>query len=401
MWKDASEIMRNSGRLFMKAVILAGGEGRRVRPLTGSRPKALIPVADRPIISYPIEALEKNGIRDIIVVVGYRKEQVIRYLNSLDIQPDVIVQEKQLGTADALRCAAPLIDGDFLVLPGDNFIDAYSIGKIRGVRNAMLVQEHPNPSNFGVVVVQEGQVKQIVEKPARAPSFTVSTGIFSLTDAFFDLPPENDITDMIASMLNRGIGIRAIEADDWQDAVYPWDLLSMNARLIGHLSPSRAGSISRNSVIDGPVRIGEGTMVGPGSVITGPAIIGPDSQIGPHTVIGPGTSIGARAEVAPFTLIENSILMDDVRIGSHSRIRDTIIGTGSTLGNHAVVQTISRVIDRDGELIRAEFGAIIGDEVISAPFSGFGASIIGNSTLIQAANRDLRSMEIPDQALVV
>jgi glucose-1-phosphate thymidylyltransferase len=89
----------------MQAVILAAGEGKRVRPLTRSRPKALIPVANRPIIEYVIEALLKNGIRDIVVVAGYRKEQVTRFLNQLDVTVEVVVQTKQLGTAHALQCA--------------------------------------------------------------------------------------------------------------------------------------------------------------------------------------------------------------------------------------------------------------------------------------------------------
>ncbi|MCX6691357.1 MAG: sugar phosphate nucleotidyltransferase, partial [Methanoregula sp.] len=145
----------------MQAVILAAGEGKRVRPLTHSRPKALIPVANRPIIEYVIDALTKNGIRDIIVVVGYRKEQVTRYLNSLTVPVTVVVQDKQLGTAHALTCARSKIIGDFLVLPGDNYIDAGSIAKIKNVKNAMLIKEHPNPSNFGVVQLADGYVTHI------------------------------------------------------------------------------------------------------------------------------------------------------------------------------------------------------------------------------------------------
>ena len=104
----------------MQAVILAGGEGQRVRPLTYSQPKVMIPVANRPILDYVLESVVKSGINDIIVVAGYRKEQVIRYLNSLDTGVSVVVQKKQLGVFDALRCAKDLIKGDFLLLPGDN-----------------------------------------------------------------------------------------------------------------------------------------------------------------------------------------------------------------------------------------------------------------------------------------
>jgi NDP-sugar pyrophosphorylase family protein len=114
----------------MQAVILAAGEGTRVRPLTKSRPKGLISVANRPIIEYAIRALHDAGIRDIIVVVGYRREQVTRFLNELDSTIEVVVQEKQLGTAHALKCAEPLIKGNFLLLPGDNYIDPVSVAKI-------------------------------------------------------------------------------------------------------------------------------------------------------------------------------------------------------------------------------------------------------------------------------
>src|SRR5512137_558576 len=111
----------------MQAVILAAGEGKRVRPLTRSRPKAMIPVANRPIIEYVIEALLKNGIRDIVVVVGYREEEVTRFLNQLEIPIEVVVQTKQLGTAHALLCAESKISGDFLLLPADNYIDPQPI----------------------------------------------------------------------------------------------------------------------------------------------------------------------------------------------------------------------------------------------------------------------------------
>src|SRR5512138_3251715 len=145
----------------MQAVILAAGEGVRVRPLTRSRPKAMIPVANRPIIEYVIDALLKNGIRDIIVVVGYRKDQVTRYLNGLAVPIEVVVQDKQLGTAHALKCAESSIRGDFLVLPGDNYIDSQSIARIKETTNAILVKEHPSPSNFGVVLMDNGMVTNI------------------------------------------------------------------------------------------------------------------------------------------------------------------------------------------------------------------------------------------------
>jgi glucose-1-phosphate thymidylyltransferase len=139
----------------MQAVILAAGEGKRLRPLTRNRPKALIPVANRPIIDYPVQALIGCGIREIGVGVGYRKEHVIRYLNNLDISVEIVVQEKQLGTGHALQCAEGLIRDEFLLLPGDNYVDARSVALIRDAKNAVLVKDHPYPSNFGVVLMKQ------------------------------------------------------------------------------------------------------------------------------------------------------------------------------------------------------------------------------------------------------
>ena len=169
----------------MQAVILAAGEGRRLRPLTRNRPKCLIPVANSPILDYPIQALAGCGIRDIIVVVGYRKEHVIRYLDHLDFPVQVVEQKKQLGTADALLHAEPLIRDDFVVVPGDNYIDAESIAKVRDQPNAVLVKEHPYPSNFGVVIMKNNEVSASSKSPIAHPlllSLPVSSpfqGIFS------------------------------------------------------------------------------------------------------------------------------------------------------------------------------------------------------------------------------
>jgi UDP-N-acetylglucosamine diphosphorylase/glucosamine-1-phosphate N-acetyltransferase len=367
----------------MQAVILAAGEGKRVRPLTRSRPKVMIPVANRPIIEYVIEALEKNGIREIIVVVGYRKEQVSRYLNQLDIPIEVVVQQKQLGTAHALKCAESHISGDFLLLPGDNYIDAHSIGRIKEQKNALLVKEHPNPSNFGVVLIKDGYVTQIIEKPEHSPSFMVSTGIFSLTNDFFSYIRENDVTDAVSVMVNSGKRLKAVVADDWHDAIYPWDLLKMNKHLLKDLPEAREGVTSRLTILQGSVRIGKGTTIGPNSVISGPAIIGSDCEIGPNCCIMPNTCLGSRVKVEPFTCIGNSLIMDDTSIGSHSRIVDTVIGQGCRLSNHTTIVTSARFMDIEGMVIKPEFGAILGDQVNSGPFTILKNCIMGNNVSIE------------------
>lgn len=384
----------------MQAVILAAGEGKRVRPLTRSRPKAMIPVANRPIIEYVIEALLKNGIREIIVVVGYRKEQVTRFLNQLDVPIEVVVQEKQLGTGHALLSAESRIRDNFLLLPGDNYIDPSSIARIRDVPNAMLVKEHPNPSNFGVVMLSEGHVTGIVEKPEYASSFMVSTGIYSLTREIFSHIRENTMTDAISSMIRSGVKIQGIPADDWQDAIFAWDLLKMNRRLLHNLQPAREGTLSRQAIIQGSVRIGKGTTIGPNTIISGPVVIGNDCTIGPGCCIMPNTSIGARATIEPFSYIENAVIMDDTSIGSHSRIVDTVTGERCTLADHTSTWTLSGLLEIEGIATRSEFGGILGDTVASGPFTVYKNSVIGNNVTIEG-HTNLSSRYIQDNSMVM
>ena len=384
----------------MQAVILAAGEGKRVRPLTRSRPKALLPVANRPIIEYVIEALLKNGIRDIVVVVGYRKEQVIRFLNELDVPISVVVQNKQLGTAHALNCAKSHITGDFLLLPGDNYIDPHSIARIKDLKNAMLVKEHPSPSNFGVVLLKDGFVSRIIEKPEHSPSFMVSTGIYSLTKEFFSFISENNITDTVSSMIASGERLQAVVADDWQDAIYPWDLLKMNMRLLKDLPGAREGTISRQTIIHGAVKIGKGSTIGPNTVITGPVIIGDDCEIGPNCCIMPNTSLGSRVKVEPFTLIGKSLIMDDSTVGSHSRIIDTVTGQGCRLSDHTSISASASLMNIEEEVIKPEFGAVFGDQVTAGPFTIFTNCIVGNNVTIEGGSRII-SRILPDESRVI
>ncbi|WP_319638631.1 MULTISPECIES: bifunctional sugar-1-phosphate nucleotidylyltransferase/acetyltransferase [Methanoculleus] len=367
---------------MMQAVILAAGEGSRLRPLTRSKPKAMLPVANRPIIEYVIDALLENGIRDIVVVVGYRKEEVIRHLNRLDAPIQVVVQERQLGTADALRAAESEITDNFLVLPGDNYINAESIARIKEEQNAMLVAEHPNPSNFGVVVIRNGIVREIVEKPEDAPTFTVSTGIYSFTPDVFSYLQTNEIPDALSTMIASGRRIRAIPADDWQDAVYPWDLLKLNSRMLKEIKPRIAGAVDASVIHRGTVHIGTGTTIGPNTVICGPVTIGNNCSIGPNTVIMPDTSIGDGVVLEPFTYVADSLVMSDVTIGSHSRIVSAVFGQGCILADHTTTYPSASLLEVGGLIQKEEFGAVLGEGVRAAPFTTFKNCIAGNSVTV-------------------
>jgi glucose-1-phosphate thymidylyltransferase len=383
----------------MQAVILAAGEGTRLRPLTHGKPKAMIPVANRPVIAHVIDALLANGIRDIVVVVGYRREYVQRFLNGLETPVTVVVQEKQLGTAHALRSAAPEIRDDFLVLPGDNYIDAASIAKIKSEPCAMLVKEHPSPSDFGVVVERGGLVSDIIEKPEDAPTHTVSTGIISLPRDTIGSIVKNDIPDAIMGLIRKGLRMKAIMAGDWQDALYPWDLLRMNRSLLSHITPGKAGRMAGNITFSGVVNVGAGTTIGPNVTVSGPVIIGEDCDIGPGTCILPGTSIGSRVTIEPFTVLGSSLVMDDTSIGSHSRILQAVIGEGCRIADHTSTSETPSLFSIEGKVQRAEFGAVLGDRVSTAPFTVLRTCIVGNGVTIREG-RTITQI-LPDNTLVM
>ncbi len=385
----------------MQAVILATGEGKRLRPLTGKRPKSLIPVANHPIIDYAIQAVQACGIRDIVVVAGYGKDQVISHLDQLGIPVQIVAQEKQRGAADALLCAEPLIKDDFLVVPGENFINAESIAKIRDTKNALLVKQHPYPSHFGIVKMKRNKVSGIIKKPEHAPSFTVSTGIFSLTKNFLSHVKGNDLVDAVNEMIAQGGHLTAVPAGEWQDAVYPWDLLPLNICALSKITPEKSGDLDRDARMCGPVRTGKGAVIGPFTTITGPVVIGEEAEIGSHCIVGPNVSIGARVKIAPFTILQNSLLMNDVTIGSHSLVNEAVVGKGSSFGDHTTVEPGMPMLEIENILIRGRFGCILGDNVRSDPFCIFQGAIVGNDSQIRGGKMISGLEAFQDGVLVV
>ncbi|MGB2814395.1 MAG: bifunctional sugar-1-phosphate nucleotidylyltransferase/acetyltransferase, partial [Dehalococcoidales bacterium] len=309
-----------------QAVILAAGEGQRLRPFTVNRPKVMLSIAGKPILQYVIEALAQKGIRDIVLVVGYHKEQVLDYFGSgelFGVDLTYVTQERQLGTAHALARAKKAIKDSFLVLPGDNLITAETIDRFGAIEpEAVLVKKVDNPMRYGVVTVRHGKVSEIIEKPEEAASNLVSTGIYAFSQAIFDfVEPQLDLPDVANRMIGQGQKIQAVETGGaWLDAIYPWDILNLNAAILQQAQASSAGTIEAGVSIKGQVSIGNGTVIRSNSYIAGPVVIGEGCDIGPGVCIFPATSIGNNVVVAPFTEVKNSVIGSDVSIGPGSII---------------------------------------------------------------------------------
>ena len=374
----------------IQAVILAAGEGTRLRPLTKNRPKVMLPLVNIPLLGHVLDVVVSCGIRDITVVVGYKKEQVLTFLNTYSVPVNTIIQPKQLGTADALAHTKKVIHTKTLVISGDNYIDPASIRKMMLQENAVLVAPHKKPENFGVVMQEDGILTDIVEKPENIRcSAMVSCGIYTFSPDLIQSISVPTIPEHLKRMLHSRQNITAVLAEDWRDAIYPWDLLHLNAHILTHTAQHIAGIIDQHVILKGKVSIGKHTTIGPGTVIEGPVVIGEGCTIAAHVCIGPNTTLGNRVTIEPFTYISRSIVMNDCSIGSHSRIVEGVIGEGCSIADHFATLTSDN----------QQYGAIIGDRANIGPFTSVVSSVIGNGVDISGKKRI--TTEIPDNSLVI
>ncbi len=364
----------------MKAVILAAGEGLRCWPLTITRSKVMLPVANKPILEYIIRALAQNGIKDIILIVGYKKERIMDYFgdgNNFGVNINYIEQSSQLGTAHAVKLAEHLIDEMFLVLNGDNLIEANTISELLAGNSgnvALLTVMREETTGYGVVKQDKGRVSRIIEKPLEKISHLVNTGIYMLSPSIIDEikkmtqvsdAGEYAITEAVQKFIDGGGTIRNVTTQStWIDAVHSWDLLKANAILLGNYdSMEVSGAVEHGAVIAGKVAVGENSIIRSGSYIVGPVVIGKNCDIGPNTTILPSTAIGDNCRIDSFTEIENSIVMNDVCIGAGSHIAHSIIGVHNIIGSHFVTAVGRDLkIEMKGILHHAdEIGTVIGD----------------------------------------
>ena len=388
-----------------QAVILAAGEGQRLRPFTVNRPKAMLSIADKPILRYVVESLAQNGIRNIVLVVGYRKEQVFDYMGSgeqFGVDITYVTQEKQLGTAHALAQAKAVTESEFLVLPGDNLIEADTIARFADMKpQAGLVKRVADPTRYGVVTIERGVVKGIVEKPREAGSNVVNTGIYAFTTEIFNfIEPVLDIPDALNNMIAEGHTINALETDGtWLDVVYPWDLLSLNDAVLHRIQASSGGTIEKGVSLKGQVAVGKDTVIRSNSYIVGPVVIGDGCDIGPNVCILPATSIGNNVVISSFTEIKNSVIGNDVNIGPGCIIQDSVIDKGCVIKGNFTACSGQDEIMIDGECHLVNMGAMLGEDcslgnsVVAQP-----GVIVGNYCQIQALK--LVSGKIPDRSLV-
>lgn len=383
----------------MKAVILAAGEGSRMRPLTYTRPKVMLPIANKPILEHLLIEAVGAGIKEFIFVVGYHDEQVRDYFGNgkgWGVKIDYITQRKRLGTADAIKGIKSLVNGKFLVINGDIIASKEDIISL-SIKddNTIGAKEVEDVSDLGVVEVNGSRVVRIWEKTSQPPSNIANTGLYLFTPAIFDAIAqtprsprgEYEITDSLQLMIEQGYNVAYQKIGYWLDCSYPWDLLSANESLLDGNEARNLGEVEKNAIIKGAVSIGKDTIVRSGCYIVGPVTIGRDCDIGPNCYIRPFTSIGDGCRIGFAVEVKGSIIMKGTKIPHHSYVGDSVIGEGCNFGSGTKIANLrldkKNIIISSIDTKRRKLGAIIGDRVETGINASINVgSLIGNNAVI-------------------
>jgi len=334
----------------MKGLILSGGKGTRMRPITHTAAKQLLPVANKPILFYAAEAIKAAGIYELGIIVspetGGEVKATLGNGDRWGIQITYIVQDEPLGLAHAVKTARPFLgDAPFVMYLGDNLIkdgvaplvDRFKAGNADAF---LLLKEVPNPSSFGVAQLNgNGRILCLEEKPANPKSNLALVGVYlfnkNIHKAIDEIKPskrgELEITDAIQRLIDTGFHVDShVLQSWWLDTGKKDDMLEANRVVLDEMvDVSMNGTADEHTRISGRVHVGKGTVLNH-CTVRGPAVIG-DNCVLEHSYVGPFTSIGDGTRVA-HAEIEHSILRENCRIlDFHGRIEDSLIGVNVEL----------------------------------------------------------------------
>lgn len=377
----------------MKAVVLAAGEGVRLKPITSTRPKHLIKVGGKPILEHCLSALKASGIEEAVIVVHYKADMIREYFGDgkrFGLRLEYVEQPSMLGTGNAVAVVEPLVKEEFLLVYGDLLFSADVVRSVIGAHlkekpaATMAVVPVERPESYGIVELEnDKQVRQIVEKPKReeAPSNLANAGIYVFSPEIFAKIKETsasargefEITDAIGLMIadKRPFLAVKIAREDWFDVGRPWDLLEANRWALSRMTHKVLGKVENGAVLVGPVTVAASARIRSGAYIEGPTFIGEESDIGPNCFIRPYTSIGSKVRIGNACEIKESIVMDATRIGHLSYVGDSVLGercnlgAGTITGNYRLDAGSIKMLVKD-EVVdsgRRKLGAIMGDNV--------------------------------------
>jgi UDP-N-acetylglucosamine diphosphorylase/glucosamine-1-phosphate N-acetyltransferase len=362
----------------MECVVLAAGEGRRMRPLTAKRPKVMLPLANRPMLEHLVLAARDAAITDFVFVVGYGEREIRKHFgdgSQWGVHIRYAPQRHQHGTADAVRSVRDLVTGPFLLLNGDMIMKSTDIAELCNCHPpCMSISTTDHPGDYGVVIVENGLVTSLEEKSKNPKSNMINAGAYLFDPDIFDAVDkvqtssrgELELTDALVTYIVKRM-LKVHRLSYWMDVGNPWDMLDANLTLMENLQSDIRGTMEDGVSVHGTIIIGEGSIVKSGTCIEGPCIIGRNCRVGPHAFIRGATSVGDECHIGHCTEIKNSIIMAGTKIPHFNYVGDSIIGTECNFGAGTKIANLRndhanvRVCGKDTR--RKKFGAVIGDGV--------------------------------------
>ncbi len=362
----------------------------RLWPLTETRPKPLLPIANKPILQRTIEALVEGGVSQIVLVINYKGEAVRKRFGdggSLKCKIEYAKQKAPKGTADAVAAAEAELRGEdrFVVAYGDDYYDKQSIKDFlsRAEHSAgitMATAKVDDASQFGTIEANDGRVARIREKLPRREPGLVNAGLYLMNESIFSSIKETqrskrgefELTDSLRIMIGSGETVNSNLLDEgrWLGISYPWDLLEANLRAVmSEETKLVQGKVEDGARIEGPVVVEQGTVIKTGSRLEGPLHVGQDCEIGPNAYLRPYSSVGDDVKVGAACEVKNSIVMSHAKIPHLSYVGDSIVGEGCSLGAGTITANLrfDEAVIRSkvkGALVssgRRKLGAILGD----------------------------------------
>ncbi|MDW7731707.1 MAG: NDP-sugar synthase [Methanolobus sp.] len=341
----------------MKACIMCGGEGTRLRPLTFARPKPSIPILNKPSVVHLIEHLSKEGFNDIVITLGYMADKIEEELGDgriFGVHIDYVYEKEKLGTAGGVKNAEKYLhDEPFIILGGDhvlnlNLREMYRFHEMTDALVTIGLLSIDDPREFGIADMDvNNRIHRFLEKPGPGEIFSnlASTGIYVCDPGIFDMIPANTkydfAKDLFPDMLKRNLKISGLLArGKWTDvgnaAAYRqaqrWMLEALpGTSIVGQFT-------TKDARITGPLQLGHNVSVGSNSAIVGPIVIGENTVIGDNVLIGPYTTIGSNCVINSESRILSSYIFNDVTIGRNCNVSGSIIDNGAKVGDNCSLE---------------------------------------------------------------
>lgn len=361
----------------MKAIVMAAGDGKRMWPLTETRPKSLLPVVGKPIVYHQINAMKKAGIEEFIVIVREKREVLEKYLTELQdelkVKIEFVQQGPESGTAAALLSADGKVKEKFVVVGGDLLFDSVIVKKVISEHSGEItvgLKKVERPEKYGVVETADGKISYLEEKPKNPKTNLVNISVYCMEPTVFEKLKklkksergEYELTDIL-------VGAKAVEVEGyWEDVGYPWNLLDANKEFLKRLEAD-VGEIE-SATINGKVFMEKGSKI-IGSHIEGDVYIGKNSVVGPNAYIKGPAAIGDNCKIGDSVTIKQSILFDNVTAKHLAYIGDSVVGSNVNFGSGTQIANFRfdagnvNVLTEKGWVNsgRKKLGAIIGDNV--------------------------------------